>query len=744
MVSGWLNVTSSNRCIGLDFLKTAFKAFAADETNSNNIINNSINSDNSKPVLKREEMIKTKRKLPRINEKESELVKLRDLCKKRRFDVIINQYMMKNMGKPFTDPDTDFAEYQFFLLAFSHKAQVQNLLKCFKELQEKTHKPIPYTYSDIVIHSLLHTGRLKEALSLLEEMKNLNNIMLEGPSNSTYVLFLEHYAKEGDAHAALEMLESVHTTCSLKKLNKLPREQRTKEVVTPCFLMFKSVLGLLTEQGKMKLASHYLFLMTKFYKHEANGPIYEMFVKGFANLGDFNSAKSYIELIRNLIKSNQASSDSLRSAYVSLISSVCKKTDMALAEELMKEFSNEGFKSDIATANCFIEGYAQTGNIQAALDIYQKMKDTKTFVSPKSYTILITYFTKLGNFLMASKLLESAILDFKNEKGNEEYVNMCYNFLLRGYMENGKLQLAINLFDKMKSMGILITPYTYHSLINGFCKNQDPERALEILKEMERNNVKPEIYAFTPIIQSLLQSSSLTNASMFLEYAFKTYNFTPTYYIFCMFMQYGTIRKRPDIFEKYYRLGLKYGKTSSENAVYFFNQAVQHYVMNNYSDKAEGVLTDMNELLAQPDDTTHLFIAVGFMINTSPNAKKYLRLISTYQDTAGDEITLADYTFVLKELETRKCMALANRLYYDYLVPLDLLNLDIVHSMMRLNISNFENVELIYQSLPSKKLTPNSTTDELFIQAKLKRDKEEIVRTVSEGVEPESIRVVRF
>ena len=720
------------RNIGLDYIKTAFKAFSKSET-----VNSEPKTASSEKQIQHESSTSTTI-IDSEFSKDKEYKKLESMEKKRRFENIINYYVLNCKKKPLANPDRDFALYKFFLNAFSMIRQAHSALDCLNELKEKTHKPIPSSYCDIVIHSLLSSGREEEATALLKEMENTMNLVIEGPDKTTYTRFFEYYSKEGKLYPALSLLESVHKQYSIDKATK---QTMKYQPVPPDFPMFKAALKLLTEQGKMKLASNCLYLMTKHYKIDVNAPIYELFLNGYCKMGDIHSAKGYFESIKSLQKAGHASLNTLRLTYITFIKALCESGDLNSAEEVLKEFHERKFQEDPALIGAFIEGHAKTGNIQAALDIYHQSREAGLHIFPSSFASLIRSFCKMGNFEMANRILEEAFTTFKGTRGDEP-LSYCSNFLLRGYLDAGKLVEASHLFEKMKSSGQKITSHTYNSLINGFCKANNQQRAIEIVGEMKNSHVQPDIYSIAPIIQSFLQSNNLENAQMFLDFATKKFNIKTNFHICCMFVQYGTVQRNAEIVNQYYQKGIEYAKkNSSENSLYFYNQVLNYHAIFGNVELCEKVLLDMANMYTHPNTISYLYTSTAFALQSKfLESRKYLQKVPgiTVDENSKEALSLPELKFIFLKLIETKSFSLANTLLYDCLLPNGIVDLDILHTGMKLNLEVVDRVQKLYDSCIKYSIEPVRETEDLLLKSKRMAESESITEV------SDFVKVVRY
>ncbi|MCI31326.1 pentatricopeptide repeat-containing protein, partial [Trifolium medium] len=63
---------------------------------------------------------------------------------------------------------------------------------------------------------------------------------------------------------------------------------------------------------------------------------------------------------------------------------------------------------------------------------------------------------------------------------------ITYNSLINGLCNNGKLEDAVNLWDKMVGLGLKPDIVTYNALINGFCKKKMMKEAKKVFDDITK------------------------------------------------------------------------------------------------------------------------------------------------------------------------------------------------------------------------------------------------------------------
>ncbi|XP_015969524.1 pentatricopeptide repeat-containing protein At2g26790, mitochondrial-like [Arachis duranensis] len=82
------------------------------------------------------------------------------------------------------------------------------------------------------------------------------------------------------------------------------------------------------------------------------------------------------------------------------------------------------------------------------------------------------------------------------------------NFLINRLVENGKVDMALAIYNQLKRLGLCPNHYTYAIVIKAFCKKCELEKAVYVFKEMEEARVRPDSYCYTAYIEGLCNNMS--------------------------------------------------------------------------------------------------------------------------------------------------------------------------------------------------------------------------------------------
>lgn len=80
------------------------------------------------------------------------------------------------------------------------------------------------------------------------------------------------------------------------------------------------------------------------------------------------------------------------------------------------------------------------------------------------------------------------------------------------------MEEACQVFGEAKKKHSKLSPVTYHSMIRGYCKLEQFEKALELMEEMKNSGLQPNADEYNKLIKSLcLKALDLETAMKLLE-----------------------------------------------------------------------------------------------------------------------------------------------------------------------------------------------------------------------------------
>ncbi|XP_049415228.1 pentatricopeptide repeat-containing protein At1g11900 [Solanum stenotomum] len=185
------------------------------------------------------------------------------------------------------------------------------------------------------------------------------------------------------------------------------------------------------------------------------------------------------------------------STYLIFAQAFIKENDVPCLLRFIREISELIFPSSTTVMNRIIFAFAECGQIDRALLIFDQMK------SLKSKPDVITYNTILGILGKCGRIDEmlNEFLAMKEDGLIPDIVS--YNTLITGLRKVGRLESCLVFFREMCEREIEPDLRTYSALIDSFGKSGNIEESLRLFNEMKHKGICPSIHVYKLLISNL-------------------------------------------------------------------------------------------------------------------------------------------------------------------------------------------------------------------------------------------------
>ncbi|KAJ6670932.1 hypothetical protein OIU85_014761 [Salix viminalis] len=224
------------------------------------------------------------------------------------------------------------------------------------------------------------------------------------------------------------------------------------------------------------------------------------------------SEKNNVEILSQVFKDLILSCQSLSSdLYLKLARGFVKSNNDVQLLRLVKEVSELTFPSSTKVVNRFIFSFAECGQFDKAILIFEQMENLKC--KPD----LVTFNTVLDLLGRAGRIDEmlSEFASMKEEGILPDFIS--YNTLLNQLRKVGRLDLCSVYFRDMVENGIEPDLLTYTALIWSFGQSGNIEESLRLFNEMKTKQIHPSIYIYRSLIACLKKMGKVELAMTFLE-----------------------------------------------------------------------------------------------------------------------------------------------------------------------------------------------------------------------------------
>jgi len=150
-----------------------------------------------------------------------------------------------------------------------------------------------------------------------------------------------------------------------------------------------------------------------------------------------------------------------------------------------------GCSPDVKTFNDVIHGLCKVGQTKEAAKMIDRMLDQGCTSSPLTYGVLLQGLYRKGQVDEARALLQRLCgkvqLDEMKAVLSREpnSIVVLFNTVINGYVKEGRLTEAKELYDNLLLSGFHPDVFTYTIIIRGLCKEKRFRLAMLLLEEME-------------------------------------------------------------------------------------------------------------------------------------------------------------------------------------------------------------------------------------------------------------------
>ncbi|KAG0585419.1 hypothetical protein KC19_2G010500 [Ceratodon purpureus] len=384
--------------------------------------------------------------------------------------------------------------YTTYIDALAKNGCHKEALEVFKEMQDSGCDPNMFTYN-VLIHSLVKAGKLDGACEMFKKLLELE----QRPNFVTYTILVSAHAKSGDFDNAIHFFKKMmeagfvpsHALRSLlfTALTTKDRAAEVAELTQMC-----TDMGARIDKRKSKPEGVHEKPPTPVKLAELLirwGPATERALEALTpNLPSqylsnvFANLSSYPEVVWRFFKWLKSQEAHEPSKYVfSKVMDILGKSGHV---DMQLEVLADAEASKVANSvmyNTLIHSYCTGKQTDAALEIFENMKERGHKPNAHTYTMLIDLLSRTRNHAQAMKMYGAMV------KADCKPSMHTYTVVIQSLARSGKVNAANTLFERLPSLGIAPSAVTYTVLIQAFLREKDIERALELYEAMTSNGI---------------------------------------------------------------------------------------------------------------------------------------------------------------------------------------------------------------------------------------------------------------
>ncbi|XP_059661991.1 pentatricopeptide repeat-containing protein At1g11900 [Cornus florida] len=218
------------------------------------------------------------------------------------------------------------------------------------------------------------------------------------------------------------------------------------------------------------------------------------------------------ELISQIFRDLLVLCNSMSSvSYSCLAKAFTNTVDHVLLLRFVEEVSELTFPSSATVLNRIIFAFAECGQIDKALLIFDHMKSLKCKPELVTYNTVIEILGCVGR-------VDEMLHEFGSMKeANIKPDIISFNTLINSMRKVGRFDLCSVFFKEMRERGLEPDLRTYTALIESFGRSGKVEESLRLFDEMKQRHIHPSIYIYRSLIGNLKKMGKLELAMTLSE-----------------------------------------------------------------------------------------------------------------------------------------------------------------------------------------------------------------------------------
>lgn len=367
-------------------------------------------------------------------------------------------------------------------------------MKVFEGMKSIGISPSIITFNSLFM-ILLKRGRLGKVFELYDEMLKTYGVK---PDSFTFNVLIRGFVKNSMIDEAFRMF---------REMDKFKCE--------PDLVTYNTIIDGLCRAGKVSIARNVVNGMhNKCESLRPNVVSYTTLMRGYCGKREIEEALDVLkEMVGKGIKPNQFT-------YNTIIKGLCETQKLYLVKEILDECrvgDDPRFVPDSCTFNTILSSHCDSENLDAALNVFEKMKELKVERDSVTYSMLIRTLCSKRNFGKAEELLDEL---YKQEillcDKKSTPLTASYNPIFKHLCASGGTKKAERVFRQLLKRG-KPDPLAFETLILGHCEERAFEDGYKLLILMLRRDFMPSINIYESLIEGLLRKGEASLALDTLE-----------------------------------------------------------------------------------------------------------------------------------------------------------------------------------------------------------------------------------
>ncbi|OMO63720.1 hypothetical protein CCACVL1_22332 [Corchorus capsularis] len=207
------------------------------------------------------------------------------------------------------------------------------------------------------------------------------------------------------------------------------------------------------------------------------------------------------------------------STYELMIPSLAKSGRLDAAVKLFQEMKERKFWPSFSIFASLVDSMGKAGRLDTSMKMYTEMQSSGFRPSATMFVSLIESYAKAGKLDTALQLWsEMKSAGFRPNFG-------LYSMIIESHAKSGKLDTATSIFKDMEKAGFLPTPSTYSCLLEMHAASGQVDSAMKLYNSMINAGLRPGLSTYTAIL-TLLANKKLVDVAAKILLEMKSMGFS--------------------------------------------------------------------------------------------------------------------------------------------------------------------------------------------------------------------------
>uniref|UniRef100_A0A7N0U3E0 DYW domain-containing protein n=1 Tax=Kalanchoe fedtschenkoi TaxID=63787 RepID=A0A7N0U3E0_KALFE len=442
--------------------------------------------------------------------------------------------------------ERDRVAWNSMISGFCNCGNIEEANRFFHAMHDEGIKAGMVTWN-ILVASYCQSGKCDVAIELMKEMEKLG----VRPDVFTWTSIISGFCHNNMGAQALELFKDmlwsgiepsgVTISSALSACAKLKVLNKGKELhlyavkmgVMRDVLVANSLIDMYSKCGDLEAARRIFDMVLKKDVYTWNSMI-----GGYIQAGYCGKAYDLFNKMQESdVKPNAVTWNVMISGYI-------QNGNEDQAMDLFEQMESFQIKRDTASWNTLISGYLQIGQTNKALGVFRKMHNLN--VAPNAITIL-SVLPAFDNLLSLSKVKEIHCYAFRKNLASEIPIR---NSLIDTYAKAGDIVYSKSIFNIMPQKDVI----SWNSLIGGYVLHGYPDLAIDLFNQLKKVGLKPNRGTFLNVIYACSKAKLVDEGKKIFASMSEDYQIIPSLEHYSamvnLFGHSGRLREAMDFVER--------------------------------------------------------------------------------------------------------------------------------------------------------------------------------------------------